>query len=309
MGVKSKNLKIQDEELAVARSNSYKYYISHIEACGCSQSFVGLSDDIEEQCNEYCWYWNCAVDVMGIDKVLSILEEETKKGNIPAIFTMGFFYDGGGNHLRKDESKANKYMEMMINAGVKFNNRVENTKQNVVSGKEVNAIKDEDKIDIRAYDSWEFNSKYFQRELGEEFHEPIDFGESVCIEQIMSEVEAVCKQQGVPNIICGTYVYYGGLLAMKKCKAMLIMHPDPPQSYCDQLYVMDEGVMRFYFVGASKAFKEKNEYEMVMSGQGTGAIATMKTFLGFMPNEEEYNKEMAWHESVFSVFASMVSLV
>lgn len=309
MSVKSENLKIQDKELDIARSNSCKYLISDIEACGYSRFFIGLSDDIEERCNEYCWYWNCAIDVIGIDKVLSILEKETKRGNIPAMFTMGFFYDGGGNHLKKDESKVNKYLEMLSNAGVKFNNSVENTNQNVVSSKEVNAIKDEDKIVIRAYDSWEFNLNYFQRELGEEFHQPINFGESVRIEQIMSEVEAVCNQQDIPSVVNGAIVSYGGLLTMKRCRAMVVRHPNPPQSYCDQLYVMDEGVMRFYFVGASKAFKEKNEYKMVMSGQGAGAIATMKTFLGFMPNEEEYNKEMAWHESVFSVFASMVSLV
>ena len=41
-------------------------------------------------------------------------------------------------------------------------------------------------------------------------------------------------------------------------KVVKISHPNPPQSYCDQLYIILDNGVRLFYVGESKAFKEMN---------------------------------------------------
>lgn len=169
---------------------------------------------------------------------------------------------------------------------------------------------------------------YREQDLGTEFVDGIGFKDmsNLTPEKIISEMKAVCDANGIPATFEEAKFLEGGagsivsslaygqkpslFKALKKTefRAVKISHPNPPQSYCDQLYIILDNGVRFFFVGESKAFKEKNEYELARNGQGQGVglKSKFRAFIGVGPDEEPYNTEMEWHTSVYSVFESMV---
>lgn len=169
---------------------------------------------------------------------------------------------------------------------------------------------------------------YREEDLGTEFAEGIRFRDmsNITPEKIINDMREVCNAKGIPASFEEEVFLVGGAgsivsalaygqkpslfkaLSKKEYKAIKISHPNPPQSYCDQLYIIFNDCVRFFYVGESKAFKEKNEYEMAASGngQGVGLKAKFSAFIGVRPDEEPYNREIEWHQSVYSVFESMV---
>ncbi|MGN0496371.1 MAG: hypothetical protein ACI4GW_09125 [Lachnospiraceae bacterium] len=145
----------------------------------------------------------------------------------------------------------------------------------------------------------------FVRDLGEEFADPIKFNDmsNVTPEIIINNMRDICnKNKIMANFREVSVEVTFGLFDKSVFKAIEISHPAPPQSYCRQLYIIIPGGMRFFFVGYSKAFSDRNDYEEAMSGRGGTFKARIQAFAGITPDLDLYELEMSWHESIFSVF-------
>lgn len=149
----------------------------------------------------------------------------------------------------------------------------------------------------------------FLDELGQEFAEPIGFRntDNLVPEIIIENMKTVCENDEIPASFRVAEVEISkGIFNKATFKAVEISHPNPPQSYCNQLYILYPDGIRFFYVGSSKAFLEMNNYADAMAGRGGGFKARLNAFAGIRPDEEPYEEEMKWHEAVYSVFLSLL---
>lgn len=151
----------------------------------------------------------------------------------------------------------------------------------------------------------------FEHDLGEEFSEPIAFSDmsNVTPENIISNMEKICKENDIPALIRESSLEISngfGIFKKAVLKAVEISHPNPPQSYCKQLYVICKEGIRFFFVGSSKAFSERNNFEAAMNDTGGNLKAKARAFFGIAPDEKPFEQEMEWHNTIHAVFISLL---
>lgn len=151
----------------------------------------------------------------------------------------------------------------------------------------------------------------FENDLGEEFSEPIGFSDmsNVTPENIIFNMEEICKENNIPALIRESSLEISrgfGIFKKAVFKAVEISHPNPPQSYCKQLYVICEDRIRFFFVGSSKAFSERNNFEAAMNDTGGNLKAKVRAFFGVAPDEKPFEQEMEWHNTILAVFISIL---
>lgn len=151
----------------------------------------------------------------------------------------------------------------------------------------------------------------FTHDLGEEFSEPISFSDmsNVTPEIIISNMEEICRENDIPALIRKSSLEVSrglGIFNKTVFKAVEISHPNPPQSYCKQLYVICGDGIRFFFVGSSKAFSERNNFEAAMNDTGGNLKAKARAFFGIAPDEKPFEQEMEWHNTIHAVFISLL---
>ena len=100
------------------------------------------------------------------------------------------------------------------------------------------------------------NNMYIGSDLGQEFAEPVVFNDmsNVTPEVIIKNMKAICEENEIPACFDETEVVMGGFFKKVQFRAVEVSHPNPPQSYCSQLYVIYNDGIRFFFVGSSAAF-------------------------------------------------------
>ena len=153
-----------------------------------------------------------------------------------------------------------------------------------------------------------YQNKY-TNDLGEEFAEPIGFSDMSIVtpEIVISSMKEICEGNNIPASFRKVSLELSkGFFNKTTFCAIEISHPNPPQSYCKQLYVICPDGMRFFFVGSSKAFSEKNNYEAAMNGIGGNFKARVSSFFGVAPDTKPYELEMEWHNIIFTVFQSIL---
>lgn len=149
----------------------------------------------------------------------------------------------------------------------------------------------------------------FVDDLGQEFAEPMGFRDmsNVTPEVVIRNMKKICNEKNIPASIRESSVEISmGLFNKATFEAVEIRHPDPPRKYCEQLYVFFPQGIRFFYVGRSDNFAEQNNYIDAMNGSGGGFKAHLQAWSGVAPDLEPYEREMSWHESVYSAFCLMV---
>lgn len=149
----------------------------------------------------------------------------------------------------------------------------------------------------------------FQNDLIEEFAQPMAFNDmnNVNVSNIINGMKEVCEANEIPADFYSSEVEISqGLFRKATFHAVEVSHPNPPQQYYDQLYVIFDDGIRFYFVGNSAAISEKNNYDAAVAGTGGDFKAKMNAMIGNEPDPEPYEKEMEWHGLIFSVFKSLL---
>lgn len=142
--------------------------------------------------------------------------------------------------------------------------------------------------------------------LGSEIQQSITFSNAANLNAdfIISEMESVCKAHNIQAVFQKDTVTTGGFFNKKSYACVIIRHPNPPQEYAHQVYVIAGNTIMFRFWGNSKAFREKNEYEEVRSGQGNSLLSMKYMFK--QPDKMAYEVELSWHGQVIGAFNSLL---
>ncbi len=117
-------------------------------------------------------------------------------------------------------------------------------------------------------------------------------------------MENICNERGIPAKFRKDIVTSGNLFHKKKYECVIVNHPNPPQEYAAEVYVLAGNIVLFHYAGNSKAFREQNEYKAVLGGQGT-AMQSMK-YMFKQPNKVALEMELGWHGQLMDAFNSMV---
>lgn len=156
----------------------------------------------------------------------------------------------------------------------------------------------------------DYYENQFLQDLGEEFADPIDitnFGD-VTPETIISMMRIACEENDIPaELNKRTIEISAGLFRKQENVAVEISHPNPPQSYCKQLYIFFGGCIRGFFVGSSAAFSEINNYEAAVNGTGGSWRAQLHAIAGIEPNMEQYEQEIQWHQTIYTTLLSLLN--
>lgn len=127
---------------------------------------------------------------------------------------------------------------------------------------------------------------------------------TITTDSLISLMEKICDERSIPIMMRKDTVTSGSFFNKKTYECIIVNHPNPPQDYAAQIYVLGGNTILFHFGGKSKAFREKNEYEAVRKGQGT-AVQSMK-YMFKQPDKMELEQELAWHGRVIDAFNSLI---
>ena len=133
--------------------------------------------------------------------------------------------------------------------------------------------------------------------------DPMSFRDSTNVEanSIATLMTQKAEELGVPVNISVDTVKEGGLFG-SSYPCVVINHPNPPQEFFTDVYIINGNTVNFYFFGNSKANYVTNRAE---SRKGTLSGAFMNLFSG--ADEMGLQQEMLWHNQVYNVFESLVT--
>lgn len=130
--------------------------------------------------------------------------------------------------------------------------------------------------------------------------DPISFMDTSGLEvnNVAELMKMKAEEMGVPAKITVNTVKEGGLFG-KSYPCVAIEHPNPPQRYFTDVYLINGNMVNFYFFGESKAntaTNKANARKNTLSGMILNSISGS--------NEMAYQQELFWHEQIFSIFES-----
>lgn len=133
--------------------------------------------------------------------------------------------------------------------------------------------------------------------------DPMSFRDTANVEanSIATLMTQKAAELGVPVNISVDTVKEGGLFGMSY-PCVVIKHPNPPQEYFTDVYIINGNTVNFYFFGNSKANYVTNRAE---SRKGTLSGSLMNLFSG--ADKMGLQQEMLWHNQVYNVFESLVT--
>ncbi len=132
-----------------------------------------------------------------------------------------------------------------------------------------------------------------------EVSKPIRFkgGMNISAEEIVDMLKVCAEEEGVPVNISHDTIHSGGFFNGKDYPCIVLKHPNPPQEYFYQVWVINENLINFYYFGRSKANYKVNTYNQKKNGglfdQISAAISGSA--------EMELQVEMEWHHDVYDL--------
>lgn len=133
--------------------------------------------------------------------------------------------------------------------------------------------------------------------------EPISFRDATGLtaENIAECMREEAAAQGIPASITTDFVKEGGIFG-KSYPCIVIKHPNPPQQYFTDIYIINNNIINFYFFGNSKASRA---ISLANATKNTFTGALFSSFSG--SKEMKLQAEMAWHKQVYGLFESLIS--
>lgn len=134
--------------------------------------------------------------------------------------------------------------------------------------------------------------------------EPIRFkgGINLSAAEIVKELNTIAKENGVPVKISNDTIHSGGFLTGDDYPCIVLKHPDPPQEYFYQVWVINGNMMNFYFFGRSKANYKVNTYNAKKNG---GLFDQLSAAISGSA-EMELQVEHCWHRDVYELLEKVI---
>ena len=133
------------------------------------------------------------------------------------------------------------------------------------------------------------NSMYFH--YGSEVDEYVDV--------IVSTMSEKVEEMGIPAVIKQDTIREGGLFG-HTYPCVVIEHPNPPQKYFTDVYVINKDIINFYYFGESKANTSNNKAKArgnTLTGKILNAISGSYTLA--------WQQVLNWHEEILDIFISL----
>lgn len=132
--------------------------------------------------------------------------------------------------------------------------------------------------------------------------DPITFSDAsgLVAREIATLMSEKAKELGIPARITTDTISEGGLFG-NTYDCVVINHPNPPQQYFTDVYIINGNTINFYFFGESKANTATNK-----------ANARKNTIKGMILNsiagshEMAYQQELVWHNQIYEIFESFI---
>ena len=128
-------------------------------------------------------------------------------------------------------------------------------------------------------------------------------------ERIKDAMLQECANRSIPVSIEVDNLKTGGMLKKTFYPVLTVRHPNPPQRYGAQAYVITPNMISIYTIGRSDASYEQQIYENYQNGVQSYGLEQKKMYAKFLigkkPDNIAYNIEMEWQNSVLGVFADI----
>lgn len=119
---------------------------------------------------------------------------------------------------------------------------------------------------------------------------------------IANGTQAELSARGIPATVKTDQVKSGGLLG-KTYNCIMISHPNPPQTYYQHMYIIDNDTICFKYWGTSKAMYNSNRKEQLRS---SGTISGMIKSAFINDDEMAFQQEANWHGNVIGTFNDLL---
>ena len=134
--------------------------------------------------------------------------------------------------------------------------------------------------------------------------QPITFDGGILISaKEIADILRKCADENRTEVeISDDTIHDGGLFTGKDYPCIVLRHPNPPQEYFYQVWVINGNTINFYYFGRSKANYKVNTYNEKKQGGIFDQIAA--SVMGSA--EMELQVEQEWHKKVFELFDGAV---
>lgn len=123
-------------------------------------------------------------------------------------------------------------------------------------------------------------------------------GVKITADELAEEVKLIAMQKEIPVSVHTDIVSEGGLFG-KEYPCVVISHPNPPDSYFDQVIAICGESLYFYFFGYSKATTQANKRKMRKDSNNL-----LDNLVGAMmsDNTVALDTEDIWHSEVCQIY-------
>lgn len=127
--------------------------------------------------------------------------------------------------------------------------------------------------------------------------------EELTPERLAQEIEFALQEKNIPGVVKIDTIQSGGRILGSWHPCVMISHPNPPQSYYDQMIIINGDILNFQFWGYSKATYKKNKKNEL---QGRGTLSGM--LRGALVNDDDmaYQTEMQWQSDVADIIEKLI---
>ncbi len=122
------------------------------------------------------------------------------------------------------------------------------------------------------------------------------------VSELIERLKARAEEYNIPVEISKDTIHSGGTFTGKDYPCIVLKHPNPPQRYFDQVWVINGNMINFYFFGISKANTKVNKYNAKKNG---GLFDQLSAAISGSA-EMELQEEHLWHRDVYGLFENML---
>ena len=119
---------------------------------------------------------------------------------------------------------------------------------------------------------------------------------------IKDMIENIADKRGVPVSVRTDEIKSGGLLSSNFFPCVIVSHPNPPQSYFDQIIIINGNIINFQFWGMSKANYSANMKEYHKS---QGSLSGLVKSAFYQNDQMALQTEQFWHQHITDIYAEI----
>lgn len=127
---------------------------------------------------------------------------------------------------------------------------------------------------------------------------------SISAKEVAEMLRKFAKEKNIEVEISDDTIHDGGLFTGKDYPCVILKHPNPPQEYFYQVWMINGNFLNFYYFGRSKANYKVNTYNQKSNGGFFDRISASISGSA----EIELQVEQLWHHKVLDLINCILEL-